>query len=279
MGNGNCSDENVAKVLCRPDQNVCIETVTALETSHDQSTMLQKGCGTGLPGRVDKAEYFHGVIMYIMLIQCNTSLCNTELHAKTYLLLPPENTGRQLNEMECYSCIGKTPDQCTSSNAPVKQCFQPLRHCFDGNVTVTQGNTSAVIPIKSCSERHTCAMRTLKFGSSTFEIKGACCIGNICNKDLSNMTQYVELPPLVLIPPSNEPPTTPAIPTWGRPTKEQPHANGTTQTLKEANITVGSDTTSLKAAIKHEDDQQPSKASQSQISLWLVFLNLVLFKF
>ncbi|KAM8927808.1 ly6/PLAUR domain-containing protein 3 [Pelodytes ibericus] len=287
LGGGNCSQEAIQKTPCSLDHDACIESVVAVETSHDQYTMMMKGCGYGMPGRMDKAMPFFGMTMYIQVLQCNTSLCNTNLNLKDFQLKPPDNTTQMPNDVECYNCIGKTEDQCMSANAPVRTCYNSYSNCFDGNATVTLGNTSAVIPIKSCSARYICAVQTVTFGSATYEMKGACCVGNVCNQDLSNNTQYVDLPPLVLLnQPSDQPAPTVATPQWLTPVYEQPQTVGTTKTNRDveyglvSNSTVSSkdvedgvvsNATVSSSTVQHVDeDHGTSNSWRPQTSIWLV---------
>ncbi|XP_053308266.1 ly6/PLAUR domain-containing protein 3-like [Spea bombifrons] len=264
-GNGGCSQEAIKKTPCGPDHDICVETVTAVETSHDQYTVLMKGCGTGVPGRMDKAMSFYGMTMYIQLIQCNTSLCNTELELKDYQLVPPENISLLTNDVQCYSCIGKTGDQCTSTNAPVRNCYNSYNKCFDGNATVTLGDATAVIPFKSCALKYRCALQSVTYGVATFEMKGACCLGNVCNQDLSNRTQYVELPPLVVI---NEPTkvltTTRNTPQWLTPTHEESRiTSGTTETLK--GVGTISNATMPPYSVDRSGQNETNRASDPQM--------------
>uniref|UniRef100_A0A8C5R8U2 UPAR/Ly6 domain-containing protein n=1 Tax=Leptobrachium leishanense TaxID=445787 RepID=A0A8C5R8U2_9ANUR len=280
LGDGSCLENTIKKNLCSPDENMCVETVTAIESSHEQFTVLVKGCGSGMPTRTEKASYFHGITVYTLVVQCNSSLCNKEFETKNFQLPPPDNTSNWVNEVQCYNCIGKGNGQCTPSTAPVKQCFNSLNNCFDGNVTIKLGNSTAAVPVKSCSQEDHCAVQTFAFGAPTVEIKGACCRGNLCNQDLSNKTQYMELPPLVLIPPPvvdlNH--TSAIPPVSAMPTHEQPQPTRTSNAPNDVNVTVNSNTTISSALSNQNGNDQPSKASPLQISPWLVCSALLLFK-
>ncbi|OCT57124.1 hypothetical protein XELAEV_180039531mg, partial [Xenopus laevis] len=143
---GSCSEDKAAKTSCSPDQN-CIETNATLETSHNYSYLMVKGCGNRSIEDMLELVPFYGINLYFHLSQCNSSLCNN----------------------------------------------------LNNEKTIYPGNQTVVIPIKSCSLRSRCPIQTLSSESLSLEIKGACCEGNLCNRDLSNRTQYVDLPPLVLL--------------------------------------------------------------------------------
>ncbi|XP_041427608.1 ly6/PLAUR domain-containing protein 3-like [Xenopus laevis] len=192
---GSCSEDKAAKTSCSPDQN-CIETNATLETSHNYSYLMVKGCGNRSIEDMLELVPFYGINLYFHLSQCNSSLCNNLNNEKT---IYPEKVTPEPNNVQCYSCIGNTGAECSSSNVTIVNCYGKYEYCFDGNINLTTGNQTVVIPIKSCSLRSRCPIQTLSSESLSLEIKGACCEGNLCNRDLSNRTQYVDLPPLVLL--------------------------------------------------------------------------------
>ncbi|XP_075047788.1 ly6/PLAUR domain-containing protein 3 [Mixophyes fleayi] len=215
QGDGGCSPENAVNVTCPPDHNVCLEVISAIKTSHDQHIILKKGCAMGDSTKLDETISFHGMSIFIQINQCNSSLCNTNMDLKKYPLAPADNTTHVPNNEQCYSCIGKDKVDCLPFNPPVMDCYDIYTNCFDGNITVSIGNDTTIIPIKSCSIRYRCAVQTLTMGGVNFEIKGACCSGGLCNQDLSNKIQLGDLPFLVRLNKNKEELTvTNAPPPW-----------------------------------------------------------------
>ncbi|XP_053545977.1 ly6/PLAUR domain-containing protein 3-like [Bombina bombina] len=286
-----CSEGNATKIVCQENEP-CIELVTSVETSHDQFTMLIKGCGKGGVGRLDKAINFHGITMFVQFHQCDSSLCNTNMELKNYQLLPPDTTNRQPNQVQCYSCVGKTEERCTTSNAPDKTCFNNFESCFDGKASITIGNETQVIPIKSCSTRNVCPRQLLTLGSATFGIQGACCRGNLCNQDLSNQTQYESGPPLLLLEDLIEKKTTTVNTTAWLTTEHQhnystayplelttPHLYNHSMATKKTPIKIGrvADTNSTVVSVNHNDHSNTGPKIIINLCLFLLvqFLHLV----
>ncbi|KAG8433808.1 hypothetical protein GDO86_012250, partial [Hymenochirus boettgeri] len=191
---GGCLKNRVGTVTCNPDEK-CAETITTIETSHNQTNILTKGCGDGRLENTLEDFTFHGINAYIRSSQCNGSFCNTNL--KTDQNESSDTEYSNPNGVQCYSCIGNRGGECSTLKASVVNCYSKYRFCFDGNVTLTIGNFSAVIPLKSCSRTSRCPVQMFSSNEVTLKIKGACCEGNLCNQDLSNKTQYTDLSPLV----------------------------------------------------------------------------------
>ncbi|OCT73263.1 hypothetical protein XELAEV_18036243mg, partial [Xenopus laevis] len=136
---GSCLEDKAAKTSCSPDQN-CIETNPTLETSHSYSYLMVKDCGNRSLEDMLELVPFYGINLYFHLSQSNNNLSNEK---RIYA----EKSTPDPNNVQCYSCIGITGTECSSSNVSIS----------------------------------------------------ACCEGNLCNRDLFNRTQYVDLPPLVLL--------------------------------------------------------------------------------
>lgn len=211
-GEGACLPDRAVNVSCPPDYDMCVETITAIKTSHDNHVVLSKGCGYGGPTMLEKNILSYGLSIYMQLNQCNTSLCNTNMDLKHYHIAPDENITQVPNDDQCYSCIGTPKAECSPSSAPVKQCYDAYNHCFDGNVTISTGNATTTIPLKSCSTRYHCGKHTITYGSVTVEMIGSCCSECLCNNDLSNQTHLAELPYLVLLNDRNEEHTVKVVP-------------------------------------------------------------------
>ncbi|KAM4651027.1 ly6/PLAUR domain-containing protein 3 [Discoglossus pictus] len=275
-GDNGCANGSATTVTCDLEHNACIEAVTSVETSHDQFTCIVKGCSYGDSGRFDKALDFNGITMFTQINQCNKSLCNDNLAKENFQLIPPDG-GRQQNEVQCYSCIGKTKDQCLVSNSPVKNCFNNYESCFDGNASISIGNATTIIPIKSCSQRDFCPRKTVTLGGATFGIEGACCKGNECNKNLSNKTQYQDGPPLVLFSDLNEETTTADTPqqlttahtfTNFTDKPQWPAPGGPIETYREGGMEVN--TTMVYVLDGHVSQNNTNNAVRLPTNLWLI---------
>ncbi|XP_044130883.1 ly6/PLAUR domain-containing protein 3-like [Bufo gargarizans] len=263
-GDGGCLPENAVSVTCSSGYNVCLEAISAIRTSHDDYIVLKKGCSYGDTETLDKTISFYGFSIVIQLNQCNSSLCNSEMDLKDYQLATDGNVTHVPNEEQCYSCIGK--DEC-SPNAPVISCYDTYSHCFDGNVTISIDNDTTLIPVKSCTLRYRCAVQTLTHGSASFEIKGACCSGQLCNRDLSNKTQLGDIPFLIFINENHEEPTTTALPNpWVNPIDMQPTTQGT----------IPRDAPNSTAASRSSNHPQESQTNNTAYGLvfspWLIFI-------
>ncbi|XP_068098065.1 ly6/PLAUR domain-containing protein 3 isoform X2 [Hyperolius riggenbachi] len=228
-GDGGCLPDKARNMSCSTDHDVCMEVITAVTTSHYNHVVLKKGCGNGMTTVMEKNILYHGISIYIQLNQCNESFCNTNMDLKNYQLAPAvDNATRQPNDGQCYSCIGKPDVGCSRSHSPTTQCYDSYEHCFDGNITVSIDNDTTVIPIKSCSQRYYCTSHSLDYGNLNFDVRGACCSEDLCNKDLSNKTQLAEVPYLTLLNEDNEEVTTTVLPPrWIIPT--EPMTSFTTQ--------------------------------------------------
>ncbi|XP_018410102.1 PREDICTED: ly6/PLAUR domain-containing protein 3 [Nanorana parkeri] len=266
-GDGGCSPDKAVNVSCPLDHDMCLETITAIKTSHANHVVLKKGCGYGVPTMLKQSIISYGISIYMQLNQCNTSLCNTNMDLKHYQLAPDDNVTHVPNDEQCYSCVGTPDAECSPSNAPVMQCYDTYSHCFDGNITISIGNDTTAIPVKSCSMRHRCSSHSLTYGSATVQIKGACCSEGLCNSDLSNKTEQENLPYLVLLNHHNEEPqATVAPPQWINVTAE---TNVTPTSSSIASNEGGSKSKSM------PQDSEGNAANGLSFSLWL-FLTLIM---
>ncbi|XP_077113414.1 ly6/PLAUR domain-containing protein 3 [Ranitomeya variabilis] len=271
-GDGGCLPENAVNVSCSCEHNVCLETISAIKSSHNNHIVLKRGCGSGVETKLDRKISFYGITVFIQLNQCNRSLCNSNMDLKNYQLVPDANITRLPNDEQCYSCIGKTEEECLPSNSPVMDCYDPYGHCFDGSVTISIENDVTIVPVKSCALRYYCAKHTQTYDSASVEIKGACCSGKLCNQDLSNRTQHGDMPFLVLLNENKDEVTTTALPPpWLTPTHMVPTTKGTTPTNVEAKtdrkITVAS-----RFSNEPKDSQSNNRAYGLLHSSWLIFL-------
>ncbi|XP_056400720.1 ly6/PLAUR domain-containing protein 3-like [Hyla sarda] len=227
-GDGGCLPERAVNVSCSSDHDVCLESLSGIETSHNNHIILKKGCGSSVAASLDNTISLHGIFLYIKLHECNSSLCNKKMYLKNYALASQDPKSRVPNDEQCYSCIGKPNGDCSSSNAPAMSCYDSYSHCFDGNVAISIDNDTTLIPVKSCSLKYRCAEKKVTYGKASFEIKGACCSEELCNEDLSNITQ-LELPSLVVLGDHKEElPTTPVPAPWVTPT----HTSATTKAMQ-----------------------------------------------
>ncbi|XP_069803889.1 ly6/PLAUR domain-containing protein 3-like [Dendropsophus ebraccatus] len=268
-GDGGCLPANAVNVSCSEDQDVCLETLSGIKTSHENHIILKKGCGYSVAAKMDKTIYFHGISIFIRLNECNSSLCNSNMDLKDYELAADDNTDRVPNEEQCYSCIGRPHEECSPSHAPTMTCYDTYSHCFDGNVAISIGNDTTVIPVKSCTLRFRCAVQTVAYGSASYEIKGACCSGKLCNQDLSNKTQLVEVPFLELFDDNNEElPTTAAPAPWVTPKRKL----ATTKAVLrdgERQVTPNS-TVSSRSSNQLQDGQTKNAAFRLVYAPWLI---------
>nr|XP_033818536.1 ly6/PLAUR domain-containing protein 3 [Geotrypetes seraphini] len=198
-GDYGCSMEKAMKMKCQEQENICMEVVLTVQTSHDMYTVAMKACGAGELGKMNQTLPFHGMNFFIQIQKCNTSLCNAEIDLETHQLLPPDNSSSNASR-QCYSCIGKMPGQCLPSNAPVLDCQHNEKHCFDGNATITIYTTTLNLPIKSCSTSPVCAKLSKTWEDATFTMLGGCCSENKCNQNLFKRIQYGDPPLLILMP-------------------------------------------------------------------------------
>ncbi|KAM3923190.1 ly6/PLAUR domain-containing protein 3-like [Leptodactylus fuscus] len=277
QGDGDCLPEKATNVTCALDHNVCVETISAIKTSHENHVVLKKGCGYGDEAKFERTLSFHGITVFAQLRQCNSSLCNSNMNLKDYQLATDDNVTRTPNDEQCYSCIGTPEKKCSPSNAPVMQCYDTYSHCFDGNVTISIDNDTTHIPIKSCTNRYRCAVQTLTYGSTNLEIKGACCSGGNCNRDLSNETQLGELPFLIFLGDNKEEPsTTAAAHPWITTTGTVPTTKGTKlgegEEYADTKSTQGS-----RSSNQPEDSHSNNKAHGLLYSPWLILILMTLF--
>ncbi|XP_004388824.1 ly6/PLAUR domain-containing protein 3 [Trichechus manatus latirostris] len=210
-----CSPQKMKAVKCAPDADVCTEAVGAVETIHGQPAVAVRGCGSGLPGKNDRGLDLHGLLAFIQLQQCSQDLCNTKLNLTSGALNPAGNeSAYKPNGIECYSCMGLSPEACQGSAPPVVNCYNASDHfykgCFDGKVTLTAASVTVSLPIRGCVTDELCTRDTVT--GPGFTLSGSCCQGSRCNSDLRNKTYFApRIPPLVLMTASQ--PTTPALTT------------------------------------------------------------------
>ncbi|XP_077192594.1 ly6/PLAUR domain-containing protein 3-like [Paroedura picta] len=205
IGDGGCSPGNMKTMKCAEASKVCVETVAAVQWSHGNFLIGEKGCGLGMPGQNDKAVELHGIIAFSQLYQCNSSFCNNKLNHRNLQLQAIGNESAMVpNGVECYSCQG---DECSVDNSTIVKCYNSFRGCFHGNITMRAGKFSLTRPIKGCVQDEECTKVTR--GSPAITLVGSCCSGNLCNVDLSNKTYFApKIPRLAILPEQSDSNTT-----------------------------------------------------------------------
>ncbi|XP_057389706.1 ly6/PLAUR domain-containing protein 5 [Balaenoptera acutorostrata] len=168
----------------------CSEAVLSLNTGYGSAvTMVQKGCWTG-PAMVqmqrnDKALPPH----YSVVRGCGTDFCNTNL--QTHDSLPNLSRApnpRTLSGAKCYSCVGIHPEDCTPEKSRQVQCHQDQNICFQGNGSMTFGNFSVPVYIRTC-HRPSCTIQGTTSPRTNIDLQGSCCEGHLCNKDSISLHQ------------------------------------------------------------------------------------------
>ncbi|NWQ72627.1 LYPD3 protein, partial [Neopipo cinnamomea] len=90
------------------------------------------------------------------------------------------------------------------------QCYDDLRGCFHGNVTLRLGNVTMWREVRGCVRDGTCAREWR--GDDAVSLSGSCCAGDLCNRHLANKTLFdPDLPRLELLPHGHAPTATPKM--------------------------------------------------------------------
>ncbi|KAM9047876.1 LOW QUALITY PROTEIN: ly6/PLAUR domain-containing protein 5 [Megaptera novaeangliae] len=168
----------------------CSEAVLSLNTGYGSAvTMVQKGCWTG-PAmgqmqRNDKALPPHNLVVR----GCGTDFCNANL--QTHDSLPNLSRApnpRTLSGAKCYSCVGIHPEDCTPEKSRQVQCHQDQSICFQGNGSMTFGNFSVPVYIRTCHQP-SCTIQGTTSPRTNIDLQGSCCEGHLCNKDSISLHQ------------------------------------------------------------------------------------------
>ncbi|NWV68657.1 LYPD3 protein, partial [Malurus elegans] len=88
------------------------------------------------------------------------------------------------------------------------ECYDDLRACFHGNVTLRLGNLTFWREVRGCVRDGGCAREWRGDGAAS--ISGSCCSGDLCNGRLANKTFFEpDLPRLELLPHGHAPTAAP----------------------------------------------------------------------
>ncbi|XP_059940528.1 ly6/PLAUR domain-containing protein 5 [Mesoplodon densirostris] len=181
----------------------CSEAVLSLNTGYRASvTMVQKGCWTGpaesqMPWK-DKALPPD----YSVVRGCGTDLCNANFQTHDSLAnLSRAPNPPTLSGAKCYSCVGIHPEDGTPEKSQQVQCHQDQSICFQGNGSMTFGNFSVPVYIRTCP-RPSCTIQGTTSPGTNIDLQGSCCEGHQCNKDSISLHQRLGHRPSWGAPPS-----------------------------------------------------------------------------
>ncbi|XP_029432840.1 ly6/PLAUR domain-containing protein 3-like [Rhinatrema bivittatum] len=197
-GDGGCSPANITAVQCAPPMKICTEYWQTLAVGATTVTIHKRGCNSGPP------ESMSGWFTHLVLESnykmraCTTDLCNLEL---TNIIQPAlagnttESNSTVPNGMECYSCLSFSKDDCVPENAEKVNCTGDMKHCYEGNITVTinNDNTSKLLYVKTCVHEFSCLTRfstSDRFGMISEQ--SSCCSEILCNGSITNATTTSE---------------------------------------------------------------------------------------
>eukprot|EP00069_Balaena_mysticetus_P002373 bmy_15968T0 len=93
-----------------------------------------------------------------------------------------------LSGAKCYSCVGIHPEDCTPEKSWRVQCHQDQSICFQGNGSMTFGNFSVPVYIRTC-HRPSCTIQGTTSPWTNIDLQGSCCEGHLCNKDSISLHQ------------------------------------------------------------------------------------------
>ncbi|XP_067173028.1 ly6/PLAUR domain-containing protein 3-like [Apteryx mantelli] len=199
-GDGGCRPEASRNVTCDAESSVCAEALGAVTWSHGRFAVGARGCARGAAGTNDRALELFGLVVFAQRHQCGDDGCNRRLplgRGALALPLPGNESARVPNGVSCYGCPDDGP--CPASNATVVQCYDDFTGCFHGNVTLTLGSVSLWREVRGCVRDGACT-RAEK-GGGAVGLRGSCCAGSLCNRDLTNKTFFApDLPRLELLP-------------------------------------------------------------------------------
>ncbi|XP_055993083.1 ly6/PLAUR domain-containing protein 5 [Sorex fumeus] len=167
----------------------CSEAVLSLDTGYRASvTMVQKGCWTGPVTGVMQSNDLALPPDYSGVLGCGTDLCNNRLlsHDDIPNLSPAPNPPT-LSGTECYACVGTHPEDCALEKSRKVQCHQDQSACFQGNGRMNIGNFSVPVYIRTC-HRPSCTVRGTSSPWTNIDLQGACCEGQLCNRDAVSQT-------------------------------------------------------------------------------------------
>ncbi|XP_064296387.1 ly6/PLAUR domain-containing protein 3 [Phalacrocorax carbo] len=89
-----------------------------------------------------------------------------------------------------------------------RQCYDDLRGCFHGNVTLRRGGVTLWHEVRSCVRNESCSQEWR--GDEAVGLSGSCCAGSLCNGPPPNKTFFApDLPRLELLPHGHAPTAAP----------------------------------------------------------------------
>ncbi|NWS65340.1 LYPD3 protein, partial [Chunga burmeisteri] len=90
------------------------------------------------------------------------------------------------------------------------QCYDDLRGCFHGNVTLNLGGVTLWREVRGCVRERGCGQAWR--GDDAVGLRGSCCSGDLCNRQPANETFFApDLPRLELLPHGHAPTATPKM--------------------------------------------------------------------
>ncbi|XP_052635648.1 ly6/PLAUR domain-containing protein 3 [Harpia harpyja] len=154
---GTC--RGATNVTCPPESDVCAEALAAVTWSHGRFSLGGRGCGRGQAGANARALELFGLVVFVRRHQCQEGGgCNGELPLglEGALPLPGNESGRVPNGVLCYGC----PDDGPCPPTTVVQCYDDLRGCFHGNVTLNLGGVTLWREVRGCVRDQSCTQES-----------------------------------------------------------------------------------------------------------------------
>ncbi|XP_078521689.1 ly6/PLAUR domain-containing protein 3-like [Lissotriton helveticus] len=188
FNDGGCAVDRIKIEECTPPQNVCLEAIGVRIIDKQKVSAAIKGCDIGVHQNQDNADISSEYSYSKRKVHaCSEDLCNTlvtEAFVNKTLSVQHENRTQDLSNLECYSCVSTSKDQCSPHNAPVVRCLDESPSCFEGNGSIILGKENRVILpyfMKKCA---VWSCTTWYMGVSDYENvseSSSCCSKNLCN--------------------------------------------------------------------------------------------------
>ncbi|KYO44397.1 ly6/PLAUR domain-containing protein 5-like [Alligator mississippiensis] len=114
---------------------------------------------------------------------CDSDLCNEQFfNHSLHLNVPPEAPANATDALQCYSCLGLSPESSSGENMDVVQCPSDFPRCAIGTASATiDGNCTASSFYRSCQDRNSIRTHSSHNWESSTRAVTTTCHESLCN--------------------------------------------------------------------------------------------------
>uniref|UniRef100_A0A8D0HA27 UPAR/Ly6 domain-containing protein n=1 Tax=Sphenodon punctatus TaxID=8508 RepID=A0A8D0HA27_SPHPU len=174
-------------ISCTPAQGACVEVLVTLTTGMAVIVATHRGCSSGAAkdGAVSTPSDNQPFVIQSHMRYCHTELCNVQATSNTIPRKPGKGKASDpAGSHLCFSSLGLDPHPGSLERVT---CNEGYTRCYQGNGTITVGELSMPIFIRTCQNPACAVPPSQHFGPVQLRQEGFCCLGSYCNREAAAM--------------------------------------------------------------------------------------------